>query len=85
MSFWESISLGRELTLREISIVPALFYAHEHSTSDFETAIEVISSRPEIESIFVTHVFPLEDVQEAVRVAADRTSGAIKVHLDIGT
>ena len=79
--FWEPVSLGREMTLREISLVPALFYAHDHSTSDFEEAMRIISERPEIESIFVTHTFPLEDVARAVHVAGDRESGAIKVHL----
>lgn len=83
--FWEPVTLGRDVTLREISILPALFYAHDHSDSDFETAIDVIAARPELESIFVTHVFSLEDAAEAVRVAGDRSSGSIKVHLDIGS
>lgn len=82
--FWEPVTFGRDLTLREISLVPALFYAHEHSVSDFEEAIDVIASRPDLESIFVTHVFPLDEAARAVRVAADRSSGAIKVQLDIG-
>lgn len=77
--FWDPVTFGRELTLREISLVPALFYAHEHSPSDFEMAIDVVAARPEIESIFVTHVFGLDDAAEAVRVAGDRSSGAIKV------
>lgn len=81
--FWDPVTIGRDMTLREISLVPALFYAHEHSDSDFETAIDVVAARPEIERILVTHVFPLEDAAEAVRVAADRSSGAIKVQLAI--
>jgi threonine dehydrogenase-like Zn-dependent dehydrogenase len=83
--FWESVTLGREMTLREISLVPALFYSHDHETSDFGTAIDIIARRPEIESIFVTHVFPLEDAAEAIRVAGDRSSGAIKVQLTLDT
>ncbi|MEN9801099.1 MAG: hypothetical protein RLZ37_224 [Actinomycetota bacterium] len=82
--FWQPITLGRELTLREISLIPALFYAHDHSQSDFDLAIEIIATKPDIESIFVTHVFGLEDAAEAVRVAGDRSAGAIKVHLAIG-
>jgi threonine dehydrogenase-like Zn-dependent dehydrogenase len=82
--FWQPITLGRELTLREISLVPALFYAHDHSHSDFDLAIEIVASRPDIESILVTHVFELSDVAEAVRVAGDRSAGAIKVHLAVG-
>lgn len=82
--FWQPITLGRELTLREISLVPALFYAHDHSQSDFDLAIEIIATKPEIEPVLVTHVFGLEDAAEAVRVAGDRSAGAIKVHLAIG-
>jgi len=82
--FWQPITLGRELTLREISLVPALFYAHDHSQSDFDLAIEIVASRPDIESTLVTHVFALEDAAEAVRIAGDRSAGAIKVHLAIG-
>lgn len=82
--FWDVVSLTRELTLREISLVPALFYGHEHDTSDFEHAIELVAARPEVESILVTHRFPLEEVAEAVRVAGERSSGAIKVQLVIG-
>lgn len=82
--FWQPVTLGRELTLREISLVPALFYAHDHSQSDFDLAIEIIAKRPDIESILVTHVFGLDDAAEAVRVAGDRSAGAIKVHFAIG-
>lgn len=79
--FWEPVVLTRELTLREITLIPSMFYAHDHTESDFDTAISVISLRPEIESILVTHRFPLDDVAEAMRVADDRSAGAIKVHL----
>lgn len=81
--FWDRVSLGRDLTLREISLVPALFYAHDHGVSDFATAIDIVTVRPDIESIFVTHVFPLDEAVRAVQVAGDRSSGAIKVHLQI--
>lgn len=82
--FWEPVRLSREWTLREISLIPALFYAHDHSNSDFEEAIEIVAADPEIESIFVTHTFPLEEAARAVEIAQDRVAGAIKVHLEIG-
>lgn len=82
--FWEPITLGRELTLREISLVPALFYAHDQSRSDFETALDIVESRPDLESILVTHRFPLEEASAAIRTAQDRSSGALKVHLRVG-
>lgn len=81
--FWDPVTIGRDMTLREISLIPALFYAHDHSDSDFEAAIDIVVARPDLETILVTHVFPLDDAAEAVRVAGDRSSGAIKVQLAV--
>lgn len=77
--FWDPVMMGRDVVLREVTIAPAVFYAHSHDEDDFTTAIEVLARRPDIEDILVTHRFALEDAAEAFRVAADRSSGAIKV------
>ena len=37
---------------------------------------------PEITRTVITHRFPLEDAEEAFRVASDRSSGAIRVVLE---
>jgi threonine dehydrogenase-like Zn-dependent dehydrogenase len=81
--FWEPVMMSREVVLREITIAPAVFYAHTHDEDDFTTAIKVLANRPDIEDIMVTHRFALEDAVEAFRVAEDRSSGAIKVHFMI--
>jgi threonine dehydrogenase-like Zn-dependent dehydrogenase len=78
--FWEPVMMSREVVLREITIAPAVFYAHTHDEDDFTTAIKILANQPDIEDIMVTHRFALDDAVEAFRVAADRSSGAIKVH-----
>jgi threonine dehydrogenase-like Zn-dependent dehydrogenase len=79
--FWDAVSLRQDVTLREISLLPSVFYAHGHDDSDFTTAIEVISAAPHIEDVLVTHRFALDEASRAFEVAADRASGALKVHL----
>lgn len=79
--FWEDVALRRDLTLREISLLPAVFYAHGHDDTDFATAIRVLHETPQIEEILVTHRFPLDEARRAFEVATDRASGALKVHL----
>lgn len=81
--FWSPVSVGRDVVLREITVAPAVFYAHTHDEDDFVTAIDVVHRRPEIEDLLVTHRFGLDDATEAFRVAADRSAGAIKVHFVI--
>ena len=79
--FWDPVSMGADVVLREITIRPAVFYTHLHDGSDFQTAIDVLHRSPHIEDVMVTHRFSLDDAAEAFRVAADRRSGALKVHL----
>lgn len=78
--YWDPVMVGRDVVLREITIAPAVFYAHTHDEDDFTTAIDVLVQRPEIEDIMVTHRFALDEAVEAFRVAQDRSAGAIKVH-----
>jgi threonine dehydrogenase-like Zn-dependent dehydrogenase len=43
---------------------------------------EMLADDPEIARTVITHRFPLEDATEAFRVAADRSSGAIRVVME---
>ena len=79
--FWDPVTMGAEVVLREITLRPAVFYTHQHDGSDFQTAIDVLHRSPYIEDVMVTHRFSLDEAAEAFRVAADRRSGALKVHL----
>jgi len=78
-SFWEPVTIGMALLMKEVTLVPAFTYGHHHEVSEFEEAVQVLDAAPELAETVITHRFPLDDAAEAFRVAADRTSGAIKV------
>lgn len=76
------VRLGVELSLKEVSLVPAFTYGHHHGRREFDDAAELLGRSPDLPGLVVTHRFPLEEASEAFRVAADRSSGAIKVVLE---
>ena len=79
--FWTPVTLKNPMLLKEITIVPSMFYGHTNEHHDFMEAIEILSRVPSICSTVVTHRFSLADAEEDFAVAADRKAGAIKVHL----
>jgi len=78
---WGSIQLKNQMMLKEISIVPSIFYSHNHEQNDFEDAVDMLVRHPELTTTLVTHRFSLEDSVRAFEVANDRQAGAIKVHI----
>jgi threonine dehydrogenase-like Zn-dependent dehydrogenase len=79
--FWAPVTMSNDLLFKEVSVVPAMGYSHDAEHDDFAESASHLSSHPEVTDAVVTHVFPLVEAAEAFRVAADRTSGSIKVHL----
>jgi threonine dehydrogenase-like Zn-dependent dehydrogenase len=75
------VQVGVVPMLKEINLVSAILCAHHHDSWEFEQAAEVITRFPDACSVIVTHRFPLDRAAEAFAVAADKSTGAIKVHL----
>ena len=78
---WGSIQLKNQMMLKEISLVPSIFYSHDHEQNDFVDAVDILVRHPELITTLVTHRFSLEDSVRAFEVANDRQAGAIKVHI----
>lgn len=79
--FWDPVAMNNSMMLKEISVVPAMFYNHAHDHNDFADAASLVARAPQVAAAVVTHQFPLSDATEAFAVANNREAGAIKVHL----
>lgn len=67
---------------KEARVIPSLGYCAHDGVREMEEAAAMLAEDPEIARILITHRFPLEEAEEAFRVAADRGSGAIRVVLE---
>jgi 2-desacetyl-2-hydroxyethyl bacteriochlorophyllide A dehydrogenase len=66
---------------REIHLLGSQCYSFSGLKTDFQASIDLIASREADVTSIVTHRFPLEDLAKAFRVAADKNSGSVKVHV----
>lgn len=62
-------------------VTGSLCYGYSGMVTDFDAAIDLIASGRIDATRLVTHQFPLSEIEEAFRVSADKTSGAVKVHV----
>ncbi|MDT3440604.1 MULTISPECIES: zinc-binding dehydrogenase [unclassified Pseudofrankia] len=70
------------LFFREGRIIPSLGYCGHGTGREMEDAAAMLADDPEITRALITHRFPLEDADEAFRVAGDKKSGAIRVVIE---
>jgi threonine dehydrogenase-like Zn-dependent dehydrogenase len=70
------------LFMREAHLVPSLGYCAEGGHREMADVAEMLADEPDIARTVITHRFSLEEAPEAFRVAADRSSGAIRVVLE---
>jgi 2-desacetyl-2-hydroxyethyl bacteriochlorophyllide A dehydrogenase len=71
------------LFMREARLIPSLGYcAHPDGRTDMEDAAAMLAAAPDIVDTIITHRFALEDAVEAFRVAADKSTQAIRVVLE---
>src|SRR6185437_5467042 len=67
---------------KEARVIPSLGYCAHDGVREMDEAAAMLAEDAEIAQTNITHRFPLEDAQEAFRIATDRGSGAIRVVLD---
>jgi threonine dehydrogenase-like Zn-dependent dehydrogenase len=67
---------------KEAQVVPSLGYCRHEDGREMEHAAAMLADDPEITRALITHRFPIEDAEEAFRVAGDRASGAIRVVIE---
>ncbi len=65
--------------MKEVRIASSMTYCRRPPRADFETALAMLASDPARFAPLVTHRVPLTEAARAFALAADKTSGAIKV------
>lgn len=69
--------------IKEIRIVGSNCYGRGGRMSDYGLGIEIMRRSPDVFRQLITHRFPLDDVQRAYETADDKTTGAIKVQVEV--
>jgi threonine dehydrogenase-like Zn-dependent dehydrogenase len=67
---------------REARVIPSLGYCAHDDVREMDEAAAMLAEDPEIARTVISHRFPIEDAVEAFRVAADKTSNAIRVVIE---
>jgi 2-desacetyl-2-hydroxyethyl bacteriochlorophyllide A dehydrogenase len=71
----------RRVVWSEAIVAGSNCYGYSGMETDFQAAIDLIASGKVAAPQIVTHRFPFLDIAEAFQVAANKSSGSIKVHL----
>jgi len=67
---------------KEVRTAPALGYCQTSHGREFGEAAGLLAARPEIAETLITHRLPIEDAEQAFRIAADRSAGTFRVVID---
>ncbi|MCU1457959.1 MAG: Alcohol dehydrogenase zinc-binding domain protein [Actinomycetia bacterium] len=67
---------------KELRTVPSLGYCRHGATTDFDEAAAMLAADPGFVDALITHRFPIEDAEEAFRVASDKSTGALRVIIE---
>jgi threonine dehydrogenase-like Zn-dependent dehydrogenase len=70
---------GLDFSTKELQLVGSNCYARAGARSDFDVAVALLAGHADQVRTIVTHRFPLDEVNEAFRTAADKTERSIKV------
>lgn len=72
----------RKLVWAEPIVTGSNCYGYSGMVTDFDAAIDLIVSGKVDATKIVTHRFALGEIAEAFKIAADKTTGSIKVHVN---
>jgi threonine dehydrogenase-like Zn-dependent dehydrogenase len=64
---------------KEVGLRPSLGYASHNGRREFSEAADMLARHPELGDVLITHRYPMQDAQEAFRVAKDRSQGVFRV------
>ena len=67
---------------KEARVIPSLGYCAHEGGREMEDAAVMLAEDPDIVRTVITHRFPIEDAEEAFRVASERASGAVRVVIE---
>ena len=82
-TYWEGVTLPAfEVGMKNLKIFASSLYGRQGLVRDVEMAAQLMSQRPELADILISHRLPLDAATEAFAIAADRQAGAIKVVLE---
>jgi threonine dehydrogenase-like Zn-dependent dehydrogenase len=65
--------------MKEVALRPSLGYCGHDGRRDFTKVATMLAARPELASTLITNRFPIEDAEEAFRVAQDKSEGTFRV------
>ncbi len=71
-----------ECFMKEIRTIPSMGFCRHDGGSDYLSAATMLAQRPELAESLITHRFPIEDAAEAFRVAADKSTGSLRVVIE---
>ena len=72
---------GLEFGTRELRLVGSNCYGRASARSDFDVGLDLLRRWPQEVAGLITHTFTLDQVNDAFRTAADKSSGSLKVVL----
>ena len=68
--------------MKELRTVPTLGYCRTRTGATSRMPPNLLASTPHLVDALITHRFPIDDAAEAFRVAADKSTGALRVVLE---
>lgn len=70
--------------MKEVRLVSSMTYSRSGPRADFETALALLARERDRLATLITHRVPLADAARGFAIAADKSTGAIKVAVNAG-